>query len=832
MSTIAKGMITLSSLNDAYTVSLSPNSCVIRADYDGSNAQLTNAFTHVTVSRGTVATEFTMEIESITNNNIRYTVSSVDTYTKCIQLTHVPSNVISGALEFLVTVGNEYSTLITFQFSVVRESTMLDWIQDWESNKTVIGSTYLITPKIFVGSRVTSSNDLNSLTGVYIGPDENNGAGIYGLKLGDEIFHLNQYGGSIGGWDIMTGGIQTSDGLFQILSIGSVIVKDSNSDVIWGIYKSGEASFARGNVQFHTDGSASFTGSITASSGLIGGQNGWSIQSGSINSEHILLHSQYNYIGISAAASPTTAYLTHKSGIVDNGGVYLHYTSANSYGILGYLPKDANDNTRCTFQLGSSNTIAGWSFDNEAIWLGTKLNQTGQYAATNSITIGTNGLRGTNWYIDKTGDVSFLAGLVSFSSSGSSLVGWSLQTERLSTNYVAILSNSSRTGIYLSKTNISNITASSLVSTIQGNGGVYLQYNGTDVEFVGYKGAVKVFQLSSTNDSRIASWYFNNTSLYMGILTTTGFTAQSGHITIGNTGLRGYKWRLESDGSGALAGGKIAWSQAGNVTIGSDVVVRQLDTLPVDGNARIEISGSEINVFGLNGVCNIRFGVNEEGYAILRYYDKNGNQLYDLGPEGLKNIAVVEEAYRSYSDLIKFTSSNIESVSDFFAFARNLTNSSAMDVVRDRGTDTTETFYYYKAKRINGRAYPNTYAATAEEAANADGKAYEQSNVAVSSNTLVSGVFRYNNSKNDWNVITSLNKEEGVIPSEYTQYESYYENNTAAHDHNIEIDWSFDLSAAIEYTLLNPVYWRYILIFKDGRLIDEFPFFWQEEPRS
>ena len=48
---------------------------------------------------------------------------------------------------------------------------MLDWIQDWESNKTTIGSTYILTPKIFVGKKVETAADLEALCGVYIGPD-------------------------------------------------------------------------------------------------------------------------------------------------------------------------------------------------------------------------------------------------------------------------------------------------------------------------------------------------------------------------------------------------------------------------------------------------------------------------------------------------------------------------------------------------------------------------------------------------------------------------------------------------------------------------------------
>ena len=63
---------------------------------------------------------------------------------------------------------------------------MLDWIQDWESNKTTIGSSYVITPKLFVGKKIIGSydslEDVPGLTGVYIGPSENNGAGIYGYK--------------------------------------------------------------------------------------------------------------------------------------------------------------------------------------------------------------------------------------------------------------------------------------------------------------------------------------------------------------------------------------------------------------------------------------------------------------------------------------------------------------------------------------------------------------------------------------------------------------------------------------------------------------------------
>lgn len=87
---------------------------------------------------------------------------------------------------------------------------MLDWIQDWEGNKTQIGGTSIITPKLFVGKKITNGENYDSifnipqLTGVYIGPAGENGnsCGVYGYKAGEEIFHLDDTGGYIGGWTI------------------------------------------------------------------------------------------------------------------------------------------------------------------------------------------------------------------------------------------------------------------------------------------------------------------------------------------------------------------------------------------------------------------------------------------------------------------------------------------------------------------------------------------------------------------------------------------------------------------------------------------------------
>lgn len=75
--------------------------------------------------------------------------------------------------------------------------------------------------------------------------------------------------------------------------------------------------------------------------------------------------------------------------------------------------------------------------------------------------------------------------------------------------------------------------------------------------------------------NRIAGWAFDNDSIFRGTKNNTAaaYTAASGSITIGSNGIRGFKWRLDSTGAGAVAGGNITWDAAGNVTFGSSVTL-------------------------------------------------------------------------------------------------------------------------------------------------------------------------------------------------------------------------------------------------------------------
>ena len=54
MAQLASADITLTAVSDACSVVLSPSSCAIHADFDGSNPILTHAYTDINVVRGDV----------------------------------------------------------------------------------------------------------------------------------------------------------------------------------------------------------------------------------------------------------------------------------------------------------------------------------------------------------------------------------------------------------------------------------------------------------------------------------------------------------------------------------------------------------------------------------------------------------------------------------------------------------------------------------------------------------------------------------------------------------------------------------------------------------
>lgn len=418
MGTVAKSSITLVSISDAYSLSLTPNSCVIKADFDGSNPKLEHAYTIISAYCGDEKAPIEIDSSTIvkSNDNIEYQLIKVDSYRYRLSIVSLPIDILQGYIEIPVLSGVSAGLTGRFTFSIVRESTMLDWIQDWESNKTTIGSSYVITPKIFVGKKIIGSHDsledVPGLTGVYIGPSEDNGAGIYGYKDNKEIFHIDQTGGKIGGWDITSGGIQCEDGTLSIKSEGAISAQ-SEGIVHWSLNKDGSASFANGNVTMDVEGNASFKGTIETSGGSIAG---WTIGVDSIYNGTIGINSLKKFIAIANVTSVQDTG-NQLDWVKEYGGVAMYYISNADYGLIGYK------NNEKVFSAGADNFIAGWHFDENAIWLGTKNNNINQHTSTEGdITIGTNGLRGFKWRLEGDGSGVLAGGNITWDTQGNTSI--------------------------------------------------------------------------------------------------------------------------------------------------------------------------------------------------------------------------------------------------------------------------------------------------------------------------------------------------------------------------------------------------------------------------
>lgn len=156
-----------------------------------------------------------------------------------------------------------------------------------------------------------------------------------------------------------------------------------------------------------------------------------------------------------------------------------------------------------------------------------------------------------------------------------------------------------------------------------------------------------------------------------------------------------------------IKSGKIHLS--GETTVDSNFNAQSIETIPdpptitIDGEtvvnqAKIRIHGSILEAFGAFGQRNIRFGVDEAGYSVMSYYDNDGTLLYDLGPDGIKYVDVVNAQFiltTFYTDLRTDTTDDQHSV----------------------------TFYVFYPKRLNGEIVADAvYADTAEIARSANGK--------------------------------------------------------------------------------------------------------------
>ncbi len=613
MATIAKSSITLVSISDAYSVSLQPSNITINADPYGNNPKLENAFTIISLYCGDI--QVPISSASIVGSSLwkegsnihkqDYSLEIVGNSVK-LSITSI-GNQLSGWREIEVITNAGQKLTARFSYTVVRETTMLDWILEWDKNLTEISGDHVATPNAFIGNK----DGDGKLTGVYIGGGENHPylPGIYGFKgctpeafaqgnLGStEIFHLNENGGMIGGWDISNTGLikENSVGRLEILSEGTIRYVNllDATNPFWELKSDGSGSFASGHITWDVGGNATFDGKLKAQSGEIGG---WAIGSHSLYNTSILLDSANSFFGLRGPSGLMFINEPLSSSFYDSitraGGIAIYYTDPTHYGLEGWLQGlptiiDYNKGTQI-FGLGSKNFIASWNIGANALWRGDLVNTAGNFTGkSGDITIGSRGIRGYRWYIDADGEADFMQGRVHLGPSKCEIAGWTIQENRLCTSKAALVNDTNYAGLFLSTNVLGSSEGVALTDKIASSGGIYLITTSNHAELAAYSvGDILLFKLTSSGTNQIASWKFDHKRIYIGasdLIPGSKFTAFSNSLVLSDNGIHAPKWCLLADGSGKLAGGNISWDIDGNVTFANSVKLAWTQITGTDG---------------------------------------------------------------------------------------------------------------------------------------------------------------------------------------------------------------------------------------------------------
>lgn len=172
------------------------------------------------------------------------------------------------------------------------------------------------------------------------------------------------------------------------------------------------------------------------------------------------------------------------------------------------------------------------------------------------------------------------------------------------------------------------------------------------------------------------------------------------------------------------------------------VRAQRLQTKGKNG-AEVRIEDGMVQIFGAAGVANIRFGLDDNGYATLGYYDNNGNLLYDLGPKGIAKLDVSDSTMTRTAfidiDAAGLVSPYTEKKNGYLWITDENNNKffglqgKPNTYVRvNLGVSKSVTLYKYRAPRLNGEVIADDkYSMTKSQTEKADGCYFTSSQIQI-----------------------------------------------------------------------------------------------------
>ncbi|MBF0575546.1 hypothetical protein [Dysgonomonas sp. GY617] len=247
-----------------------------------------------------------------------------------------------------------------------QDANLLDWVKNWDTNKTEINGETLITPKIFAGYKTP----LNTITGVAMGHMD-----------------LNLFDGS-------SYSLQTIDGLFGFKNgVRTFFVDTEGNTQLGNGSQYIKYNSTTGKVEFGSAVSLNWVGATFID------KNG--IFTGTLST-----------ITVNAVRIHATQI---NAGTIDVARINVDVLKAS-------LITAANIEALTLNVIKGS--IGGWRIDADSIFSGTKNNTIAGYTSNaSSITIGSLGIRGLKWNLDATGAGALAGGNIRWDASGNVTFG-------------------------------------------------------------------------------------------------------------------------------------------------------------------------------------------------------------------------------------------------------------------------------------------------------------------------------------------------------------------------------------------------------------------------
>lgn len=658
---------------DGYTVSASRNSYIVSTDKDGRIHTAVTTNTTISILKGSTPVTPTIgalpTVAGCTLSKSGATVTIVF---------NVGTSLAENGTISIPVVAEGKSFAVSFSYAKARagaagaDSNMLDWVKDWNNNKTQINENSVITPKIFAGTK----NSNGTLTGVAMGKFSlsvlnSSGVvttetinGIYGFKDGYKTFYVDNTGDA---------GLGRGNQFIRYNATTGKIEFGSDVSLNWTqpIETINTALGGKGFPKLtYIDGKGIYTGTLTAEQVNAVNINASSIKTGTLSADRIAAGS----INASKIAAETITSDKIASRTITADKIRAGAITANEIksGTITSTQLDANSikaniiNTAYIQGLilnFTKGTIGGWTIDGDSIFRGTKSNTSGTYtSASGAITIGSNGIRGFKWKLDSSGAGALAGGNISWDASGNVTFGSNVSLNW--TNAANNALNSAKSYADTKKTEAINSAATTAQQKADAakNAAISdatnkvnaLKPQLTKIDANGiYTGTINASQITAgtINAGRIDVNALKSSLITAGNIEAltlnigkgkiggwniSGNAISKNSVSLGSDGsiTNGTKWKLNNDGSGQLANGNIKWDILGNITFSSsglgdianqgEIYVRSVSWGYTGGGAELCINGKEISLSNSSwwrSFCLVVVNRNDLSVVSMSFYD-------------------------------------------------------------------------------------------------------------------------------------------------------------------------------------------------------------------